>query len=108
MTTIDIKAGICGHFARVQAVTQEPRSVKIIIESDCENIDVFSNHLDVLNIKNLFHHPFNRNPVYEQAGRCGLHSACPVPCGVMKAAEAELGLALKKNVALIFEQEAPA
>ena len=105
MTTLDIKPGICGHYARVQAFAHERRSVTIVIESDCEKISVFSSCLIPLDIKSLFHHPFNRNPIYEQAGRCGLHSACPIPCGVIKAAEVELGLALKKDVAFIFDKE---
>jgi hypothetical protein len=105
MTILDIKPGICGHYARVQAIAHKRRSVKILIESDCEKITAFSSCLDPLDIKNLFYHPFNKNPIYEQAGRCGLHSACPIPCGVIKAAEVELGLALKRDVVFIFDRE---
>jgi hypothetical protein len=103
MTTIDIKAGVCGCYARVHAVKQERRSVAITIESDCDNVALFAKNLNQMNINDIFHHPFNRNPIYEQAGQCGLNPACPVPCGVMKAAEVELGLALKKDVTLRFQ-----
>jgi hypothetical protein len=102
MTTLDIQAGICGYFSRVHALKKEQRSVAISIESDCQNVADYSEHLKPMDIKSMFQHPFNRNPVYEQAGICGLHPACPIPCGVMKAVEVETGLALKKNVTLKF------
>jgi hypothetical protein len=103
MTILDIQAGICGFYARVHAVKHEQRSVAISIESDCENVANFSERLKPMDIKSIFQHPFNRNPIYEQAGQCRLHPACPIPCGVMKAMEVELGLALKKDVTFIFQ-----
>lgn len=103
MTTLDVKAGICGFSARVHAVTHEKQSVAIRIESDCENVATFSKNLNQLTIKDIFRHPFNENAIYQQAGQCSLHPACPVPCGVIKAAEVALGLALKKDVILKFQ-----
>jgi hypothetical protein len=50
--------------------------------------------------------PINQNPIYVEAGKCKLHNSCPVPCGIAKAAEAELGLALKKNVKIEFQEDA--
>jgi hypothetical protein len=44
----------------------------------------------------IIKNPINKNPIYENAGKCNLHSSCPIPCGVIKAAEVELELALKK------------
>jgi len=49
--------------------------------------------------------PIHQNPVYMKAGQCKLHASCPVPCGVIKAAEAELGLALEKDVKMKFVTE---
>jgi hypothetical protein len=103
MTTLDVKAGICGYYARIHAVKRERQSVAIMIESDCENVTAFSKILNQLTIQDIFHHPFNENAIYEHAGQCGLHPACPVPCGVIKAAEVELGLALKKDVTFKFQ-----
>jgi hypothetical protein len=103
MTTLDVKAGICGYYARIHAVKRERQSVTIMIESDCENVAAFSKILNQLTIKDIFRHPFNENAIYEQAGQCGLHPACPVPCGVIKAAEVELGLALKMDVTFKFQ-----
>ena len=102
MTILDIQAGICGYRARVRALKNERETVAISIESECENIAIFSKNLKPLDIKSIFQNPMNRNPVYEQAGKCGIHAACPIPCGVIKASEVELGLALKKGVTFVF------
>ena len=102
MTILDIHAGICGYHARIQALKNEQGRVAVSIESDCENIANLSGQLNPMDINGIFQHPFNRNPIYEQAGQCRLHAACPIPCGVMKATEVELGLALKKDVTLMF------
>jgi hypothetical protein len=47
----------------------------------------------------------NKNKIYEKAGKCNLHPGCPVPCGVIKAAEVELGLALVRDVKIVFQNE---
>lgn len=49
--------------------------------------------------------PINKNAIYEKAGRCSLHPGCPVPCGVIKAAEVELGLALMKDIRIVFQND---
>ena len=103
MTRVDIEAGICGVYARVHAVKRGGRSVEITIESDCKQVIALGESLNHLDIQGLFHRPFNLNPVYEKAGRCHLHPGCPVPCAVIKAAEIELELALKKDVKLTFK-----
>jgi len=43
------------------------------------------------------------NPVYQKADI--LHAVCPVPCGILKACEAEGGFAIKKSIKIDLEEK---
>jgi hypothetical protein len=45
------------------------------------------------------------NPVYVRGSVCLKHTSCPVPWCILKAVEAELGLAVPKDVTMKFERE---
>ena len=45
------------------------------------------------------------NPVYTKGATCLKHVACPVPSGILKALEVEAGLAVPKDVSIIFLKE---
>jgi hypothetical protein len=45
------------------------------------------------------------NPVYRQGSICLRHVSCPVPSGILKALEVEAGLALPKDVKIVFERK---
>ncbi len=105
MITVQIDSGICGFSTNVRASKLEGRSVGIALDSDCKHIMAFGSQLKELGMTDILKAPINVNPVYETAGRCRLHSSCPVPCGVIKAAEVELGLALRRDVQIVFQAE---
>jgi hypothetical protein len=48
--------------------------------------------------------PFAENIVYLAGGRTLKHSTCPLPMAVLKGFEAAAGLALKRNVEVIFDK----
>jgi hypothetical protein len=103
MITVHIESGICGLNTEVRAFRIHRKSVGIAIKSDCEHIMALDNQLPKLDMQEVIKNPINKNTVYEKAGKCNLHSGCPVPCGVIKAAEVELGLALIKDVKIAFQ-----
>ena len=105
MITVPIESGICGLETEVSACRIQRKSVRIAIRSDCEQVIALSNLLHKIDTRDVIKNPINKNTVYEKAGKCGLHSGCPVPCGVIKAAEVELGLALMKDVRIIFQND---
>lgn len=43
---------------------------------------------------------FGMNRVFQCASACKLHPSCPIPTALIKAVEAELGMAVKKNVTI--------
>lgn len=105
MVTIHIDSGICGFTAEVRAFRLLRKSVGFAIKSECKQVMALARHLDKLDLNDILHGPIHKNPVYELAGKSGLHSSCPVPCGIVKAAEVELGLALKMDVNISFTSD---
>ncbi len=105
MTTVYIESGICGFATRVSVSKGKGGKVGIHIESTCEQIQGLGNEIPEMDMMDVLKSPINMNPVYIKAGRCKLHTSCPVPCGVIKAAEAELGLALRKNIKIEFIED---
>ena len=77
-------------------------SVKVEIESDCPMVRSMS-PLVGINPYSAMGEPFNVSGVYAKASECLKHTACPVPCAIIKCIEAEAGLALKKPVSIEFE-----
>lgn len=105
MTTVNIESGICGFCSTVRATKTKKMGMEINIVSDCKQITALGSQIQNMGMKDVLKNPINKNPVYEKAGECNLHTSCPVPSGVLKAAEAELGLALKKNVKIEFRDD---
>jgi hypothetical protein len=48
--------------------------------------------------------PFSDNKVYVTGGRTLKHSTCPLPMAVLKGFEVAAGLALKRDVTVIFNK----
>ena len=105
MITVHIEPGICGLNTSVHVFMTQKKYVGIAIESDCDQVTAFGGELNILNMNDVIGNPITKNPVYEKAGKCNLHASCPVPCGVIKAAEVELGLALVKDVRIVFQND---
>lgn len=103
MVYVRIESGICGLHTEVRASRTQRKGVSIALQSDCKKVTTLGDGLQKLDLMDVLKNPINKNPVYENAGRCKLHSSCPVPCGVIKAAEVELGLALMKDVRIVFQ-----
>lgn len=96
--------GICGFSCTVYARKLEARSVQIEIEgSECKQIQRLSEMITRLGLKDVFI-PLTRNPVFVCAEKAGCHPSCAIPTAVIKAAEVALGLALKRDVVIQFQQ----
>ena len=102
MTKVEIHPGACGLSAIVTATEAGPKKIRLTIETDCEHVKELSGKLEFLTIKDIYGHPFGEDKVYQAAKKAIRHASCPVPCGVIKTAEAEFGLAVKKDVLIHF------
>ncbi len=102
-TTCNVKAGVCGMCTKIKAsLSDDMMSVNIIIESDCPMVQKMS-PIENVNPYDAVSAAFTESVIYTRAAECIRHTACPVPCGIIKCAEAEAGLGLKKPVSIEFE-----
>jgi hypothetical protein len=102
MTKVEIRPGACGFSVIVTATEASPRKIRLTIETECEHVKEWSGGIEFLAIKDIYGHPFTEDAVYRAAKKAIRHASCPVPCGIIKTAEAELGLAVKKDVLIHF------
>jgi hypothetical protein len=86
----------------IATVSEDMMSVNVVIESDCTMVKKMS-PIEGINPYEAIGTPFTESKIYKKAAECLRHTACPVPCGVVKCVEAESGMGLKRNVSIEFE-----
>lgn len=104
MTKLEINPGACGFFVTVIATKVGPKGANITVQTDCEQVNEMAPKITYLTVQDILGFPFGEDIVYQAAKRVIRHTSCPVPCGIIKAAEAELGLAVKRDVLIHFIQ----
>ncbi len=75
-------------------------SIVFDVQSDCPHVRELGQKVGPIDPYSSIGGPINENPVYVCAGGCLPHSACPVPCALMKAAEVAADLGLKRDVSI--------
>ena len=93
--TVKVFAGVCGKTTTVHAKMNEDMNVDITVESDCPM--VAKTPVPQVVPWTEISCPMNESVVYKWASENIAHTACPVPCCIIKAVEASSGMALKKN-----------
>ena len=102
-TCVSVNAGVCGFACRIKTWKIDKRAVGLeISESECQQIQHFSERLSKLTLNEIFT-PVTRNPVYLASEQSGCHPSCPVPAGVLKAAEVAMAMALPRDASIRFE-----
>jgi hypothetical protein len=101
MTKVIIDSGICGFSSTVTAEKGKDKKVVITIETPCEMVKKMAGEVCTLDMMSAFTNHLN-NPVYKAAAKHLKHLACPVPAGIIKALEVELGLCLPKESSIRF------
>jgi hypothetical protein len=107
MTKVIVHPGICGFSVTITAEEEKGKKVRVTLETECGMVGKMAGDMALLDMMSAFAGHLN-NPVYRSAAKHLRHPACPVPSGILKAIEVELGLALKKDAVIHFvtEQEA--
>jgi len=101
MTKVTIHSGICGFSVTVTAEKAEGKKVRISLDTECEMVTGMLEDISLLDMRAAFSGHL-QNPVYRSAAMHLKHPACPVPAGILKAVEVELGLCLPKDVTITF------
>lgn len=107
---VRVNPGVCGFPCSVCARREAKWSVSLEIRSECKHTQRFGELLKSINLRGLFS-SIRNNPVTRAAEEARCHASCPVPLAVIKAAEVAMGMALPRDVKILFDpspwQEAP-
>jgi hypothetical protein len=104
MTKVEISPGACGFLVTILATKVEPKKANVAIQTECEQVNELASMITHLTVQDILGFPFGEDIVYQAAKKVIRHAGCPVPCGIIKTVEAELGLAVKKDVLFHFAQ----
>ena len=101
MARVVVEPGVCGFTCRIEAVMMPNGLVAVTIESDCELVREFAESFDAIDPVHQLYAADGDNPLH--CHRC--HHGCLVPIGVIKAVEAEAGLALPRDAEIRFVRQ---
>lgn len=104
MTKIILDPGACGFICEVEAEGTGKYAVTVSLQSRCKQVKKLAGEVTSVDFMEIVRGPFSQNSVSQSAARCGLHASCPIPCGVLKAVEAELGMAVKKDISFAYAE----
>jgi len=105
MAVVTVNPGICGFTARITATSNEDYEVSVTITSACEHIQRLAEQITTLSPFREVRAPMPATSVYQAAGPCKLHAACPVPSAILKAMEVAAGLALPADVTMTIKRD---
>ncbi|MBI5640175.1 MAG: hypothetical protein HZA17_07115 [Nitrospirae bacterium] len=101
MTKLKIQPGACGMQVDVEVEKKDKKTYAVRVTSECAMARKLGDELGILTFIDAFKR-LSDNPVYKKASVCINHVACPVPSGILKALEVEAGLAVARDVCMIF------
>jgi len=101
MTKVSIEPGACGMTVLVEVEKKDRSTCTLKITSECKMAEKLGKELREISMADAFK-KLTDNPVYRKGALCLKHVSCPVPSGVLKALEVELGLNVPKDVNITF------
>jgi hypothetical protein len=104
MTMIAVDPGACGFICRIEVKGTGRYEATVTLESQCKQIKRLAQDFGSVDFMAIAKGRYGENPISQAAAKCGLHPSCPIPCSLIKAVEAELGMAVKKSVSIAFEE----
>jgi len=101
----EVLPGACGLKSVLCASCADGLSVTVTVESACPKVQAMAAALGELNaLDEVLRRPLVETTPARLAAEHRLHATCPVPIGVLKAAEAAAGLALATRCEILLEQ----
>lgn len=85
---VDVEPGVCRmHTVIVAKMSDDMMSVVFDVQSDCPHVNKLGQTVGPIEPYSNIGMPINENPIYVCAGANLPHSACPVPCAMVKGLE---------------------
>lgn len=101
-----VDAGVCKMKTTITARSNDMGMVDIDIQSDCPSILKMSWGLKSVNPYAEVESEFTGSEIYRLAGEAPIrHTACPVPCAIVKAIEVAGDLGIKRDVTIRFIED---
>ena len=102
MKKIKINPGVCGLESVITVHSDDGMDAAVTVETACPAVKKMAEALEQpLSAYEICFLKPGQGPVYAAAEHLA-HAACPVPAAVIKAVEAECGLALAKDAVIAF------
>ena len=101
--TVTVDAGVCRFKTVIIATMDDEMNITYKIKSECPKVRAVGKEFRSVGLFEAVSMPFTENAIYREFGDKLEHVACPVPCGMVKAAEVAGDLALKKDVVINIE-----
>lgn len=105
MVTVRVNPGICGLNSIVKIHSDDMQHALIDIVSDCPSIKSMEQDLKEVDGFEECFSKLGASKVAETAKKYCKHTACPVPCAILKGIEVACGLALPKDVEIKIEKD---
>ena len=101
--TVTVDAGVCRFKTVITAVMDDEMNIVYKVKSECPKVREVGKTLRPFGLFEVMAMPFTDNAVYKEFADKLEHVACPVPSGMIKAAEVAGDMALKKDVIIRIE-----
>ena len=105
---MEIKAGVCGHIAKVAADSPDEQMVMLDIQTDCEKIASLAKKLEDREIDGYAEIGAGFDGVVLTAARShlsGCCAGCVVPAGIFKSVQVAARVALPKDIEMTMQAE---
>jgi hypothetical protein len=101
--SLNVDSGVCRFNAKIECWSEDDL-LKCTIKSGCKHVQDFAAAMEPYDMMDVMKMPFSDNKVYIVGGKTLKHSTCPLPMAVLKGFEVTAGLALKKDVHVVFDR----
>ena len=100
---IDVHPGVCKLKTNIKATLNDEWQVVFDVESDCPNVMKLAEMLGPMDPMKNICVKFSESDVYRGADDTIKHTACPVPCAMIKAIEVASDMGLKRDVLIAIK-----
>ncbi len=107
MAEVTIMSGVCGFSTEVRT-RRNGKRCEVAVESQCKSIQRLAAELKEVEPFQEITYRGQGPATLRAAAQCGLHPACPVPSGIIKAVEVECRLAAPADAFITVRRTASA
>jgi hypothetical protein len=105
VTKVYVEPGACGLTCLIEASrTEKKYGVTVRLQSQCKQITELGSEIAEVDFMNVMRGAFGQNQIFQSVPKCKLHQSCVIPSAIIKAMEAEVGMAVKKDIKITFTE----